>query len=318
MSKHNKAEEEISVLGHDESAFLLPFLQAAEESTKSNIATIRSIVMKLLSEPNIFAGYDQIKAILQPTLLSATTATAAGSEGDKLLQSLDLFSYGTYTDYLNNPLLYLDLTGAQVQKLRQLSVLTVVQQGCTSGLPDRKDGIAMIPYKDFEVALQLPTTAAAAAEGAATESTRAREVEDMLVSCLCMGVFRGKLCQQSRSLHLSPRHTIRPRDVPVSQIAVMVEQIRKMQSLLQNATLGLDARKEQVNDESKRMAAFWKQVDERRKKNENAALLRWDTNEISFGGGGLDGGGNTRRQKRGRATANNNTDPSTAFSRFQA
>ena len=38
-------------------------LQAAQESKDANISTIRSIVMKTLSEPDIFCGYDQIKAV---------------------------------------------------------------------------------------------------------------------------------------------------------------------------------------------------------------------------------------------------------------
>ena len=290
-SNNHSSKTDESLLYQDEAAFLMPFVDAAEQSKSSNIATIRSIVMKLLSEPNIFCGYDQVKAILQPGI------DAGGSEGAKLSQSLDLFSYGTFSDYQKDPSQYLDLTGAQLVKLRQLSALSVVQHACTHVLPQRKDGLAMIPYKAFEEALLL--------------NDNPREVEDILVSCLYAGVFRGKLCQESRSLHLSARHPIRPRDVPISQISEMMSQIQKIQSSLQTAKQGLDAKNHQVAGEAQAMSAFWSQVEERRKKNESNTVMRWD-NDASFGG--ADAAGTTRRQKRGR----NNNDPSSTFGRFQS
>eukprot|EP00522_Entomoneis_paludosa_P017246 CAMPEP_0172445218 /NCGR_PEP_ID=MMETSP1065-20121228/5114_1 /TAXON_ID=265537 /ORGANISM="Amphiprora paludosa, Strain CCMP125" /LENGTH=300 /DNA_ID=CAMNT_0013196017 /DNA_START=46 /DNA_END=948 /DNA_ORIENTATION=+ len=287
-------ETEESVLRNDaETSVLQPLLQAAEESKKSNLATIRSIVMKVLSEPKIFAGYDQIKATLQEALSSG------GAEGAKLSHSLDLFSYGTYLDYQSNTSQYLDLTTAQTLKLRQLSALTVVQQACLKAFQQKGKGgskindghLATIPYQEFERALQFSNVA-----------ENPGLVEDVLVSCLYMGVFRGKLCQQTRSLLLSPRYPIRPRDVPVAQVPIMADQIRSMLSLLQNATSSLELQKDKANNELQTMTAFWKQVEERRKKNESASMMRWDaTTDVAFGD--ASGSGTTRRQKRGRAAA---------------
>mmetsp|Transcript_19243 Transcript_19243/g.52866 ORF Transcript_19243/g.52866 Transcript_19243/m.52866 type:complete len:294 (+) Transcript_19243:134-1015(+) len=281
MSKATAGKEE-SVLRQDEDTLVLePLVQAAQESKDSNVATIRSIVMKVLTEPKLFAGYDQIKAILQDSLSSA------GAEGAKLSHSLDLFSYGTFSDYQSDKTKYLDLTGAQLLKLRQLTALTVVQHACVKAFQSKggTGAVALISYQEFAEALQLPNVA-----------ENSREVEDILVSCLYMGVFRGKLCQQSRSLHLSARHPIRPRDVPVSQIPVLAEQIRGLLTLLQSAQSNLDQKKQNADVETRAMAAFWKQVDERKKKNESAAMMRWDQ-DVDVGGG------STRRQKRGRAAA---------------
>ena len=84
--------------------------------------TIRSLVLKIFSEPNVFAGYDQVKATLADALENA------GAEGEKLAKTLDLFSYGTYGDYIKDPSPFLPLTDMQIFKLRQLTVMSTVQK----------------------------------------------------------------------------------------------------------------------------------------------------------------------------------------------
>ena len=316
----------------EEDAILSPLLQAAEDSKNSNLATIRSIAMKVLSEPGLFAGYNQINAILQPSLMS--NGGGVNTEGEKISRSLDLFSYGTVTDYEDSPSLYLDLTGAQLNKLRQLTVLSVIQKSCVNGFRDKRNAedtagkrsgpaqsAALIPYKDFEVALKLVSQE----ETNSPKSRQRNEVEEILISCLYMGVFHGKLCQQSRSLHLSALHTIRGRDVPPSHIKAMVDRIRAIQVSLQDATSNLDTKKQHATEEIQAITAFWQQAEERRRKSEStctsaaSSMTRWDADVSPFGleASGVVGG-NPRRQKRGRAAAGAAGDPAAVFARFQA
>ena len=79
-------------------------MEAIESSKDANFMTIRSLVVKIFSEPNVFAGYDQVKAILGAAL------EKGGMEGEKVSKTLDLFSYGTYSDYTKDPSPFLPLT----------------------------------------------------------------------------------------------------------------------------------------------------------------------------------------------------------------
>ena len=104
----------------DPDAALAPHVAAAEASKTANISTIRSIIIKLLADPEVFAGYDHIKKILSL------------ENEPKLSATLDLFSYGTYNDYTQSPDLYLPLSEAQIHKLQQLSCLSVLEEASRS------------------------------------------------------------------------------------------------------------------------------------------------------------------------------------------
>ena len=71
---------------------LKPMLELAQSSANSNASMLRTVALKALSDPKIFCGFDEIKSILQPGL------SAAGTEGETIVRTLDLFSYGSYGD----------------------------------------------------------------------------------------------------------------------------------------------------------------------------------------------------------------------------
>jgi COP9 signalosome complex subunit 7 len=189
---------------------LKPLLEAIESSQNANIVTIRSLVLKVLSESKLFAGYDQVKA----TLASVLTGNNGGPEGEKLAKTLDLFSYGTYHDYVKDSATFVPLTDAQIFKLRQLTVLSIVQAFAFS--PHHHKG-NIIPYQEFQQALGLSTT---------------WEVEHILISCIYAGAFGAKLCQQTQTVRIDPSHIVQTRDVPVSQVSIMIQQLQNMRQAI--------------------------------------------------------------------------------------
>lgn len=229
----------------DGDAALQPYLQAAHESS-ANAATLRALVVKVLSDPEIFAGYDEIKA--------AATALPNAPDGEKLLRTLDLFSYGTYKDYVDAaPDTYLTLTEAQVWKLRQLSVLTLVQQVC-------QQKALRLSYETVQRALQLPDH---------------RTTEQILVSCIYARVVTGQLCQKTQCLLLGGSAVaggspVRPRDVPLAQVTTMLETIRAFQQRLMETSQDLSSKSHQVQSHVDLHHRFVKTALEHKKKAEES------------------------------------------------
>lgn len=245
---------------------LKPLLEAVEASKDANIMTIRSLVLKIFSEPSVFAGYDQVKGIL------ASTLSKSGTEGEKLAKTLDLFSYGTYSDYVKDSSMFLPLTDSQIFKLRQLTVLTIVQK-----FAFQKNRI--IPYQEFQQALDLST---------------GRQVEEVLISCIYAGVMAAKLCQKTNSLKLDPTRVFQTRDVPVAQVTQMMEQLQRMRIALQQSQRTMQNNRQEVNRELDQYEAFLKQAEER-KKAKTEGPRGWDSESLA---GDITAA--VRRQKRSR------------------
>lgn len=247
---------------------LKPLLEAVESSKDANIMTIRSIVLKIFSEPNVFAGYDQVKSILVASL------EKGGPEGAKIAKTLDLFSYGVYGDYVADASPFLPLTDSQIFKLRQLTAMSIVQK-----FAFQKTRI--IPYQEFQQGLAL-------ADG--------RQVEEVLISCIYAGIMGAKLCQKSNALKLDPIKVVQTRDVPPPQVTQMVEQLQKMRAALAASLQTQQNGQDAVSNEREYYQAFWKQTEER-KKAKAEGPRGWDetlTGDISAA---------VRRQKRSRGVS---------------
>ena len=211
----------------DSDVALQPFLAAARESSSSNISTLRALISKVLSNAGIFAGYDELKAIVAEALQQA------GPEGTKLANTLDLFSYGTFKDYTSNPDNFISLTDAQTHKIRQLTVLTLAQTHT-----DR------LFYTTVQDALGIKEP---------------RAVEQILISCLYSGVINGRLCQKTKSLRLMA--PIRSRDVPLSSLDSLLQSVRTLQSRVSQARTDLSHSASDVQQNLQHDNHYWKHVD---------------------------------------------------------
>jgi hypothetical protein len=54
----------------DEAEAIKPILQLARDSANAIVATIRTVVLKALSDPKVFTCFDEIKQVLEPKLLT--------------------------------------------------------------------------------------------------------------------------------------------------------------------------------------------------------------------------------------------------------
>lgn len=132
------------------------------------------------------------------------------ADGERLLSTLDLFSYGTHADYCASPGKYIPLTDSQAFKLRQLTVITLIQNAC---LHKR----SYLSYEDVQQSLPMGDK---------------RAVEDVLISCIYARVVAGQLCQKTGRLLLNSRNgpPCRTRDVsPEQGVAAMFERANALQ-----------------------------------------------------------------------------------------
>lgn len=217
----------------DSEAALLPLLDAAKDSL-SSVPTVRALALKILSHPDIFCGYDQLKAILM----------SGNVEDASLSATLDLFSYGHYSAYSQNPSAYMPLNDKQVAKLRQLTLISCVQEACERGQP-------AISYASIGEALQL---------------SEQREMEQVIVSCLYSRALNGKLCQKSHQLLISNVPPCISRDVPLTQIAKMVQQLQSLQERLTTSHAGLEDIHSDISQSLAQSEAYWKGVQDRQTK----------------------------------------------------
>jgi hypothetical protein len=266
-------------------AALAPLLQAAEETASSDVSVVRALVLKIIKEPDIFVGFDEVKAALEPALKQA--------DGEKVSRTLDLYSYGTYADYMHDPSLYLPLADAHIFKLRQLTVLSIVQQASLHKT-------ARITLAEFQQALRVPDIYAA---------------EQVVISCLYARVMTGQLCQKTASLILSSRNgpVCRARDVPLSQVSVLLQQVRALQERLVSSNLELGENQNQVLAGLDAHRVFCQQAEERMKRADNVGggnssltgqvrQSGWAESPGAGGGDAMDvsNRGSSRRQKRSR------------------
>lgn len=214
----------------DQCAALAQFLEVLEQASPS---TLRAVVMKVLSHPQIFCGFDQIKAVLKPKI-----------EDGQLFETLDLFSYGAYSDYTKNQDKYLSLNDQQLSKLRQLTVLSTVQQACN-------DGVSILSYGSIGEALN-------------TDTDNGRSIEQVIISCLYARLLNGKLCQKSQKFKIAVPPCC-ARDIMPSQIPYILTTLESLRDRLQTSNDRLDRAQSFVHESVERDEAHWKTVNEQAK-----------------------------------------------------
>jgi hypothetical protein len=242
----------------DTDAALKPLLEAAQESASSNVSTIRALVFKVLSSTCIFCGFDQVKAVLQPALSSG--------DGETLLRTLDLFSFGKYNDYSEATSgQFLSLTDSQLLKLRQLTVMSVVQEACSRG-----EGVISYDILAQELGFMEPNL---------------RQVEEIVISCIYAHILQGCLCQKTKCLLVTSDRgpPCRSRDVPATQVPIMIATLQALCGRLEASHDDLEASHTNVQSSLDQNTAYWNSVEERKKKAETQVVSQGGTVR-NFGG----------------------------------
>jgi hypothetical protein len=208
---------------------LLPYLDAVSNVSSLNDSTttvVRAVIHKLLQDSNIFMGYNIMKHhLLTKTTMAntaatdgeTTTTTTTRNVDSKVLNTLDLFSYGTISDYMvdQEHKTYLTLTEAQLTKLRQLTALSVIidhhHRGIVSyydihaaAFANINDGSSnsSIHNSASTISMLEPDQAAVTISSAAAKATTIRETESLLSPLIASKMIVGKLSQKKMSFIL--------------------------------------------------------------------------------------------------------------------
>jgi len=255
----------------DSDASMRPFLDILKDSSSSsmNLSTVRSLALKIFAHPQIFCGFDEFKSLCLPLLLSqGDNSSYSSSPSRSLLNTLDLFSFGTLKDYTNHQQTdkeyYLPLNEPALAKLSQLSVLTCIQRACF-------DGETSISYDSLVEALESTSVAAMQEDGASFSSTTTmaniREIEDVLIRCLYANVLKGKLCQKSRSFGWRGERlpVVLSRDVSPEQISDLLSAVEGLGQRLAESGNDVGKAQEQVTQGLEETAHYWISVQSKKK-----------------------------------------------------
>ena len=91
----------------------------------------------------------------------------------KLAATLNLFTYGTYPEYLKNKAKYVELKPAHLSKLKLITLVDLASKS------------AKVSYASLMQATSIATP---------------RELEDSLIECIQLGLLKGRLDQREQKL----------------------------------------------------------------------------------------------------------------------
>jgi len=159
---------------------LEPFLALTKSASSPRAAA--DLIIRATSAPNTFIFSELLST---PQIQSLSSSPKYSSH----LTLLQIFSYGTYTDYYSTPSLPA-LNEAQTLKLRQLSFLTLAKNP------------ADLSYASLLKALGLETS---------------RELEDLVISAIYAGLVSGTLDPYNKTVlvsSVSPLRDLPPNSIP--------------------------------------------------------------------------------------------------------
>jgi hypothetical protein len=162
-------------------------------STSNDAASINAIVMKAFSDPKLFSGFHQIKSVIE-----------SKSQDKPLLNTLDLFSFGTIQDYSHQePGTYVNLTSQQIDKLKALSVITFIDTAMNSNKENEKRFSKRSKNQISNSANVISYSILLEKLGYTQQDIR--PLEDLLIHCIYSNLLPSgtKLNQQNMQLSLS-------------------------------------------------------------------------------------------------------------------
>ena len=256
-----------------------PIDQFLEMCETKHPESLKIAIQRALSHPRVFAGFSELLAM--PNI----QALADSKENVSLCKTLELYAYGSMSEYVNaTPGTYIKLTSSQELKLKQLSVVSLVQS--QDPITGRRP--AKISYAELQSVVSGTASSSSLEdckqsceemEESSLEQKRAnRALEDLLISCFYSNLITGKLDQHNQMLLIKPRSTTTSagkaqslsqssfisRDVSPSSIPMMIQQLEQWRNKSKQLTSiqleqALKNKQTLQNEEAKK----WKEVEEK-------------------------------------------------------
>ncbi|PIL30854.1 hypothetical protein GSI_07022 [Ganoderma sinense ZZ0214-1] len=152
-------------VGTQHMAKLEPFLLMSKAAKGAAAA---KLVQDATAAPGVFVFAELLE---QPNVQEL----AGHEQHDRFYSLLQLFSYKTYSDYLQYKDALPSLNEAQITKLKQLTIVTLAQDS------------RILPYEQLLSVLEMPTI---------------RELEDLIIDAIYLDIVRGKLDQREQQFEV--------------------------------------------------------------------------------------------------------------------
>ncbi|KAG0075549.1 COP9 signalosome complex subunit 7a [Podila epicladia] len=131
---------------------------------------------------------------------------------------LEIFSYGTYQDYLQNKATLPEITNVQRMKLQQLSIVTLSERA------------RAIPYSDLLTYLEIDNV---------------RQLEDLIMDAIYQNMINASLDQKLKQVEI---HSAMGRDLRPGQAQVMLKVLEDWTKTSEALLQALNAKMVQVQD----------------------------------------------------------------------
>jgi len=136
--------------------------------------------------------------------------------------TLNLFAYGTYREYLANKSNYMELTPGQKKKLQHLTIVTLATRS------------KCIPYAMLLDELEIKNV---------------RDLEDLIIEAIYADIIHGKLDQKNSQLEVD--YAI-GRDIRAADISVIVDCLQKWCTACENVLVCVESQIHRANTEKNR------------------------------------------------------------------
>jgi len=181
------------------------------KNTKGKAAV--SLIQQAINHPNtyVFSEMLDLKGIKE----------LEGTENQQDLETLKLFAFGTYSEYKSNPSKFATLSDKNLNKLKQLSIVTLASKN------------RLLKYEDLLKELDV---------------TNVRELEDLLIDCMYQGLLEGKLDQKEKCMEV---YETLGRDIKLEDIDQMISVLKNWVVKGKSILKGIDTNVEYSNTQFK-------------------------------------------------------------------
>mmetsp|Transcript_28334 Transcript_28334/g.33570 ORF Transcript_28334/g.33570 Transcript_28334/m.33570 type:complete len:238 (+) Transcript_28334:16-729(+) len=142
----------------------------------------------------------------------------AGTEFENHLRLLEIFAFGTYSQYMAESEKLPQISNKMVVKLRQLSIVSLAHQS------------KKVPYATLLTELSL---------------SNVRELEDLIIDTIYAGILEGKLDQAKGVFNV--KHAM-ARDVRPQDVRLMIEKLTALQNKLTELGGNIDSNMNSVKE----------------------------------------------------------------------